>query len=67
MLFISCYFHKILGRHIREIEEDQRIADLLKILRERDIGENYSNTQSRDNLTAESLDPVRRVLISFSS
>ncbi|CAF0760455.1 unnamed protein product [Brachionus calyciflorus] len=45
-----------LSRHIKEIEEDQRISDLLKILRERDIGENYSDTTARDHLTAESLD-----------
>ncbi len=49
----------ILARHIKEIEEDQRLADLLKVLRERDVGDNYADTQSRENLTAESLDPVR--------
>lgn len=47
-----------MSRFIKEIEEDERIADLLKILRERDIGENYADTQSRENLTAESLDTV---------
>lgn len=48
----------ILSKHIREIEEDQRISDLLKLLRERDIGENYANTQTRDHLTAESIDSL---------
>lgn len=48
-----------MSRHIKEIEEDQRISDLLKILRERDVGDNYSDTASRDHLTAESLDSVK--------
>lgn len=47
-----------MSRHIKEIEEDQRISDLLKILRERDVGENYTDTATRDHLTAESLDSV---------
>jgi hypothetical protein len=40
------------------VEDDQRISDLLKILRERDVAENYGDAQTRDHLTAESLDAV---------
>lgn len=47
-----------MSRHIKEIEEDQRISDLLKILRERDVGDNYTDSAVRDHLTAESLDSV---------
>ena len=46
----------VLARHIKEIEEDQRIADLLRVLRERDVGDNYADSQTREHLTAESLD-----------
>lgn len=46
-----------LGRHIGEIEQDERIADLLKILRERDVGgDKYDATQAKDHLTVECLD-----------
>ena len=52
---------KTLSRHIRELEEDERVRELLKILRERDVGgDNYANAKSRENISAESLDPVRR-------
>jgi hypothetical protein len=49
---------KILSRRIKEIEEDQRISDLLKILREKDVSENFSDSKTREHLTAESLDNV---------
>lgn len=49
-----------MSRHIKEIEEDQRISDLLKILRERDVGDSYTDTAVRDHLTAESLDSVTK-------
>ena len=42
----------------KEIEDDQRISDLLKILRERDVADNYADTKSKDNITAENLDTV---------
>ena len=48
----------MLSRHLKEVEEDQRIADLFKILRERDVAENYADAQSKENLTMESLDGV---------
>ena len=48
----------VLARHIKEIEEDQRIADLLRVLRERDVGDNYADSQTREHLTAESLEAV---------
>jgi DNA primase large subunit len=47
-----------LTRHLKEIEDDQRVADLLKILRERDVGENYADTKSKDHLTFENLDSL---------
>jgi hypothetical protein len=43
---------------VKEIEEDQRISDLLKILRERDVADNYADAKSRDNITADNLDSV---------
>ena len=48
----------MLSRHLKEVEEDQRIADLFKILRERDVAENYADAQSKENLTMESLEGV---------
>lgn len=54
------FLFKTLSRFIKEIEEDQRISELLKILRERDISENYADTATRDHLTAESLDSVNK-------
>jgi hypothetical protein len=43
---------------MKEIEEDSRISELFRILRERDISENYADTESREHITAESLDSV---------
>jgi hypothetical protein len=43
---------------IKIIEEDQRINDLLVILRERNVSESYATTESRDHLTSESIDQV---------
>ena len=54
-----------LSRYVKEVEEDQRVSDLLKILRERDVAENYGDTQTRDHLTAESLDSVNNQFFSF--
>jgi hypothetical protein len=48
----------MLSRNIRYIEEDQRIVELLTILRERNVGNTYSESESRDHLTAESLEQV---------
>ena len=55
---IPLLLKQTLSRYVKEVEEDQRVSDLLKILRERDVAENYGDTQTRDHLTAESLDSV---------
>lgn len=57
-LLIAEIEFKVLSRQIRHIEEDQRINDLLAILRERNVGNSYNETESREHLTAESLDQV---------
>ena len=49
---------KVLGRNIKEIEEDDRYAELFRVLRERDVAENYADTQTQEHLTAEMLDSV---------
>ncbi len=51
-------------RYVKEIEDDQRISDLLKILRERDVADNYADTKSKDNITAENLDLVNALFVS---
>ncbi len=51
-------------RYVKEAEEDQRIADLLKILREKDVGENFADAKSKDNIKADSLDSVKFNFIS---
>ena len=51
-------------RYVKEIEDDQRISDLLKILRERDVADNYADTKSKDNITAENLDLVNALFLS---
>ena len=43
---------------MKEIEEDQRISDLLKILRERDVADNYADAKSREHITVDNLDSV---------
>ena len=48
----------MLSRNIRYIEEDQRINELLTILRERNVGNTYNDAESREHLTVESLDSV---------
>lgn len=48
----------VLSRHIKDIEQDERIAELLRILRERDIGENFADTQSKEHLTADMMDSL---------
>ncbi len=47
-----------MSRYIKEIEEDERVSELLKILRERDVAESYADSKTRDHLTAENLDQV---------
>jgi hypothetical protein len=56
----------MLSRQIKYIEEDQRINELLTILRERNVGNTFSDTESREHLTAESLDPVSWGLITWT-
>ena len=53
----------ILSRYVKEIEEDERISDLLRILRERDVGDNFSEIQSKEHITMESLDAVSFIII----
>ena len=53
-----CFFQKTLGRHIKEIEDDERLSELFRILRERDISNNYADVP-KDSITADSLDAVK--------
>lgn len=44
-----------LSRHIREIEDDERLSELFRILRERDISNSYADAP-KDTINADSLD-----------
>lgn len=46
-----------MSRYIKEIEDDERLSELFRILRERDISNSYTDTP-KDALTADSLDGV---------
>lgn len=45
-----------LSKFSKEFEDDPRMSELFRILRERDTSENFSNTESKEHITAESLD-----------
>ena len=47
-----------LGKFAKEFEDDPRMSELFRILRERDTAENFAHTEAKDCITAESLDPV---------
>ena len=49
---------KILSRYIKEIEDDERLSELFRILRERDISNSYADVP-KDSIVAENLDPVK--------
>jgi len=46
-----------MSRHIKEIEDDERLSELFRILRERDTSNNYADVP-KDSITADSLDSV---------
>jgi hypothetical protein len=58
-------FIKLVSRYIKDIEEDDRLADLLKILREKDVGDSYSDNQNQEQILADNLDSVKFNFFSF--
>ena len=45
------------------VEEDQRLNDLLTILREKNVAESFTEAETRDQLTAESIETVNQIRI----
>jgi len=45
-----------LSKHLKVVEEDQRINELLTILREKNVAESFTEAETRDQLTAESIE-----------
>lgn len=54
---LNLNFLKDLSSHIKEIEDDERLTELLRILREIDFNSGYENAHT-DVLTADCLDEV---------
>lgn len=48
----------VLSKFSKEFEDDPRMSELFRILRERDTSDNFANTESKEHITAESLDSL---------
>jgi len=47
-----------LSKFAKEFEDDPRMSELFRILRERDTSDNFANSEAKDHLTSDSLDPL---------
>ena len=45
-----------LSKFAKDFEDDPRLSELFRILRERDTSENFANAESKEHIKAESLD-----------
>ncbi len=48
----------MLSKFAKDFEDDPRLAELFRIVRERDTSENFANAESKEHITAESLDAL---------
>lgn len=55
---IMIWTKKTLSKFAKEFEDDPRMSELFRILRERDTSDNFANSEAKDHLTSDSLDPV---------